>query len=777
MAATGALQTTNSGRVVHCAAAEGRLWLWFPYDVGIKDSIKTIPGSRWVPERRMWNIPGGFAQNLYDIFHQQGVHIQGWDGLPDVAPQMPAVRPVPPGPVQADVIRFSRLAGMLALQFKYDRVLVGLIRTIPGRWWHPDEKYWTIPERGLDELYSALLGREWRGTIWDDDCGRAWEPEESSMGGRPSGEGGGRQKEERQADENGIREVMRFEEAFSSGTEIPDIDISDVDFRASGGRVMEHQKDFMKFAKARLAENSGGILVCDEQGLGKTLESINLALYRRKTEGLKHCLVICCVNSNVRNWADEIEMHTSGEEKAHVLGMKPRRGGGFSIGSTKDRLHDLKRLESGEELPFFLVTNIVAIRATRRQKGAEGGKKKRDKYPIEEAIVRLIHAGEIGMVIVDEVHRNTSHQSRQGRCLWRIHRKTAGECTWVPMTGTPLVNRPTDLFLPLGLCGGHEFTSYTAFQQHFCPQDEEDARSGRRTKRGGTITDFRNLLELRSALKRMMIRRTKDEALDLPPKTHVMEYVAPTAYQKNLAERVREEIEAACELELETGEPQKEANPLAGLLRLRQVNGSPEAVDETLVPEGRGYLAHNAKMKRLLELVGEILEKNEKAIVFSNWTTPIAVIQKYLGQLTDVAVMTGDTSPQERQEQKRRFQEDPSCGVICGTIGAMGVGLTLTAAQHVIFYDEPWTPADKEQAEDRAHRIGTTGTVFIHTLITEGTVDEKVHDIIYSKKQTADLLVDGRMNTGGRSVDIRNDPALLRMLIMADESDFEDGAV
>ena len=94
---------------------------------------------------------------------------------------------------------------------------------------------------------------------------------------------------------------------------------------------------------------------------------------------------------------------------------------------------------------------------------------------------------------------------------------------------------------------------------------------------------------------------------------------------------------------------------------------------------------------------------------------------------------------------------DDSCKIIVGTIGAMGTGLTLTAATNVIFLDEPWNMAIKSQAEDRAHRIGTKSNVNIITLMCKDTIDERIHELVQKKGALADLLVDGKMNTQNKS--------------------------
>jgi len=136
------------------------------------------------------------------------------------------------------------------------------------------------------------------------------------------------------------------------------------------------------------------------------------------------------------------------------------------------------------------------------------------------------------------------------------------------------------------------------------------------------------------------------------------------------------------------------------------------------------------------------VESGDKVIIFSNWTEMIAPAFERLKKYNPT-VITGETK--DRVAEQNKFMNDDSCKVIMGTTGAMGTGLTLTAGSTVIFLDSPWNRANKEQAEDRAHRIGTKSNVTIITLVTKGTIDERIEELIYQKGVMADLLVDGKL--------------------------------
>ena len=113
--------------------------------------------------------------------------------------------------------------------------------------------------------------------------------------------------------------------------------------------------------------------------------------------------------------------------------------------------------------------------------------------------------------------------------------------------------------------------------------------------------------------------------------------------------------------------------------------------------------------------------------------------------------ITGDVSPEDRLKEVERFQNDPSCKLAIGTIDAMGTGLTLNKASYVFFIDKKWNSGDNAQAEDRAHRIGTAGTVNVISLVAKGTVDEGIEEYLIDNKDLFERIVDGK----GSKADVR----------------------
>lgn len=603
------------------------------------------------------------------------------------------------------MILVTQNADKYEIRFPFDRELVELVKNVPGRMWNPDSKYWSIPLARLGFFIAQVKGTKYEKDVMI------------------------------KSEEN-----INLNASIDDPAVIPDIDISDATmYIADGYKVYEHQKDTVRYAKWRYLNGlRSGFILADQPGCAKTASVMLWAMYMKEKYNAKHCLIIACVNSAKYNWYYDIKKHTKDKEIPYILGSRLKRDGSvnFSTGS-REKLEDLTTMKmygKGEQdLPYFLIINIEAIRMREKK-----------FYPISNRIVELINSGQISIIALDEVHLGTSPHSLQGKQLLDIKKRSKGDVQWIPMTGTPITSRPTDVFLPLKLIDGHNSTNFYNWCQEFCIYggfgDHE-------------IVGYKNMPKLKSMLQPNMLRRLKKDILDLPPKVHYTEYVENSSYQQKLYDKLRNEVVNA-KLSVV-----KSLNPLAQFLRLRQVNGSPELVDSSLSVDSKDYLAKNAKLTRLLQLLDDILsDPAEKVVIFSNWVEPLRTLYKYISKQYKVCCYTGTMKSDDREKHKQAFMNDPERRVMLGTIGALGTSHTLTVSRNVIFYDSPWNPADIEQAEDRCHRPGTKDTVFVYTLITKDTVDEKVHEIISKKEGTANYIVDNQL-------DLRSHPELFDLLL------------
>lgn len=583
------------------------------------------------------------------------------------------------------------------IRFPYDPSLVELVKSVPGRWWHPEGKYWSIPRDKIGFLQSRLGPTHYYSQL-------------------------------KIISQEHIAENATIE--FTEEAEIPDVDISDVTLYVQNGCTLyQHQIDTLKFEIGR--EQKGlktGFILGDPMGAGKTLQVINLALYNKEHKGAKHCLIVACINSAKHNWVADIKKHTNGQYEGYLLGSRLNKNGEVKPDQTgEDKYLDLKTgFKYGNEacgpLPYFLIVNIEAFRY--KMKNA---KKNKDAFTCE--LINQIIQGNISMIALDEIHRNASPQSDQGKAIIKVKKAVRGEhdIEWIPMTGTPIVNNPLDVFLPLMLVNGHTCNSYYEWSREYCVYGGYG---------GHDVISYKNIPKLKSLLQPNMLRRKRKDILDLPPKVEMIEYVQNSDYQKKLY------LKILADMQSDKAKIQKSLNPMTSFLRLRQVNGAPEIVDPSILIDSK-YLNKNAKVKRAIELIDEIIANDEKVVVFSNWVETLKAIHAILKmKKIKTCVYTGTMKQEVREQHKLVFMENPEYHVILGTIGALGTSHTLTAATNEIFLDEPWSPAVKDQATDRIYRIGTTQSVTIYTLLSEGTVDDKVHDILFKKQGSSDLIVD-----------------------------------
>lgn len=477
-------------------------------------------------------------------------------------------------------------------------------------------------------------------------------------------------------------------------------------------------------------------LLADEQGLGKSAQIINLACILKKENNLKHVLIIACVNGLKYNWYEEVLKHS--DESPYILGTRYRKNGKEYIGSNEDRLEDIKKLGTDSDIDkhFFIITNIETLRYSKSEvfplKTKKNGVqkfKKRTVFPIVQELQNKTKDGTIGFIAVDEIHKSKDPSSIQGKALLSI---TADNL--VAMTGTPIMNNPIDAYLPLAWLG-YEKHSLFGFKKQHCIMGGFGAHQ---------IVGYKNLDDIQSTLDKCMIRRLKKDVLDLPEKIYINDYVEMSKAQLKLYEEVRNDItENIDQIRLSP-------NPLTLLIRLRQVTGNPLILSSSV--------KDNPKFDRMMEIIEDVVSNDGKAIVFSNWTDVLVPAYELAKSKNyNPAIYTGQNT-KDREKEKDRFKNDKSCKVIFGTIGAMGTGLTLTEANTVIFLDEPWSRAIKDQCEDRVHRIGTKDSPNIITIMCRGTIDEKINSLVYRKGKLSDILID-------KEEDIINNKKLLNYLL------------
>jgi SWI/SNF-related matrix-associated actin-dependent regulator 1 of chromatin subfamily A len=295
-------------------------------------------------------------------------------------------------------------------------------------------------------------------------------------------------------------------------------------------------------------------------------------------------------------------------------------------------------------------------------------------------------------LVFDEAHYLKNHTSQRSK-LARALVDGAPNAVLHALTGTPLTNRPRDLFPLLQLVGHPMGKSFLSFAKRYC----EAFHNGY-----GWVTDgASNLDELRIQLHGVMLRRTKDEVLDLPPKLRTW---VPVSVPEETA---RKETRRVLDMLLT---PPNEREPGHDHIRLLAA-----------ITRARQQIA-SAKVANTIEFLDGVVAQGEKVIVFSGFEDPVVRIAEHFGERA--VLLTGSTPSAKRQQLVDRFQNDETVSVFVANLLAGGVGLNLTAARQVVFNDLDWVPANHWQAEDRAYRIGQHQTVNVTYFAAEGTIDE-----------------------------------------------------
>ncbi|MCP4040418.1 MAG: DEAD/DEAH box helicase, partial [Gammaproteobacteria bacterium] len=450
-------------------------------------------------------------------------------------------------------------------------------------------------------------------------------------------------------------------------------------------RLREYQLRGLAWLQFLQEQELGGILA-DDMGLGKTVQALaNLLLDKEQGRADRPSLVVAPTSLMV-NWRREAQQFTS---KLRVLTLHgPRRHEHFDHISGHD-----------------LVLTTYALLA-------------RDQ---EALLAHRYH-----QLILDEAQIIKNPRTKASRLVRRLSARHR-----FCLTGTPLENHLGELwslfdFIVPGLLGDEKQF------RHLCRnpiERHDDTEAGERLAR---------------RIRPFMLRRTKQEvAAELPPKSEIVRSVELEGGQRDLYESIRLAMHARVRLEVaKKGMLRSRIVILDALLKLRQVCCDPRLVKM----EGAREVRRSAKLEMLLELLPEMIEEGRRILLFSQFTSMLALIEE---ALRDAAIpyvkLTGRT--RDRATPVDRFQ-NREVPLFLISLKAGGLGLNLTAADTVIHYDPWWNPAVERQATDRAHRIGQDNPVFVYKFIIEGTVEEKIMAMQARKQALADSLFDRKGGAG-----------------------------
>lgn len=441
-----------------------------------------------------------------------------------------------------------------------------------------------------------------------------------------------------------------------------------------------------------------GACLADDMGLGKTVQLIALLLLHLQGQKTRPWLIVC-PTSLVGNWVHEINRFSPSVRVMVHHGAGRREGDGFVLDAKN---HDL----------------VIST------------------YPLVQRDIDTVSKVRWGMIALDEAQNIKNHYAKQSRAI-----KSLEADAKIALTGTPVENRLQELwsimdFLNPGYLGGPE-----EFRQRFSVPIERYGDVERRS-------------QLQRLVRPFILRRVKtDPAIikDLPEKMESKVYCSLTEEQATLYEAVVEHMMRSIS---DSEGIKRKGLVLSALTRLKQICDHPSLylADKSANIDGR-----SGKLSRLKEMLEEIIASGENSLVFTQYAAMGSMLQEYIQSSLGCKTLFlhGGVPRKERDLMIKWFQGESSSGGGGGThcpppegprvfvlsLKAGGVGLNLTAANHVFHYDRWWNPAVENQATDRAYRIGQDKSVQVHKLISTGTLEEKIDEMIERKKDLAEGVI------------------------------------
>ena len=426
---------------------------------------------------------------------------------------------------------------------------------------------------------------------------------------------------------------------------------------------LEHQKEAIK----SLVENKKFILA-DDMGLGKTTSTIIAAL----ETGAKKVLIICPASLKI-NWQREIENYSN----------KPTS------------IIEGKKWEDGD----FIIINYDII------KNFHDEKKKSDSVLLKT---------KFDLVIIDEAHYIQNKQAQRTKLINDFVSNV--DRLWL-LTGTPITSRPINYFNLLNLIECPVAKNWMAYVKRYCNGFQFQA--GRR--KIWNVSGASNLEELRDRTAPLVLRRLKENVLDLPDKiiTPVYLRLKSKEYESLMGEYY--------DWYDKNGESDSLTLQFTKLTKVRQVIAE-------------------EKVASTIEICENIVEQGKKVIVFTNFTKTLEMILEHFGK--KAVRLDGQMSQKERQMSVDRFQNEEDVMVFVGNIKAAGVGITLTAGEAVVMNDLSFLPSDHSQAEDRSYRYGQKNNVLVYYPIFDNTVEGIIYDILKKKKDIFETVMGDKVDNG-----------------------------
>ena len=446
----------------------------------------------------------------------------------------------------------------------------------------------------------------------------------------------------------------------------------DIDYSKYSHRPpLEHQIEAIE----KLVGNDKYILA-DDMGLGKTTSTVIAAL----ETGAKKVLIICPASLKI-NWQREIENYT--DRSTSII--------------------EGKKWESAD----FMIINYDIL------KNFHDPKKPKDSIALKEGF---------DLVVIDEAHYIQNKQAQRTKIANDVCKRVGN--VWL-LTGTPMTSRPINYFNLLELVDSPVAYNWMAYAIRYC----EGYQFNVGNRKVWNVKGAANLLELRDRTKTHVLRRLKEDILDLPEKIITPVYLRLKSKQ----------YEALMGEYYDWYENSEESSSLtvqfSKLMKVRQIIAE-------------------EKVKDTIEIAENIIEQGKKVIIFTNFTDTLNKIKSHFGKSS--VALDGKMSKPARQHSVDEFQNNENVNVFVGNLKAAGVGITLTAAEAVIMNDLSFVPSDHSQAEDRAYRYGQNSNVSVFYPIFDNSIEGVIYDILSQKKNVFETVMGDNEHKGDVLEEILN---------------------
>ena len=420
-----------------------------------------------------------------------------------------------------------------------------------------------------------------------------------------------------------------------------------------------------------------GCCMADDMGLGKTIQVISLILKLKEEEKLKKPVLVVCPTTLMGNWMKELQL--------------------FAPDLKATTYHGLDRQ---------LNTNVDIILTT---------------YAIMRIDIEELKKQQWGMIIVDEAQNIKNPDTAQTLAV-----KILKSDIKIAMTGTPVENRLTELWSIFDFINAGYLGSLKEFQKSYAIPIERFKETSRATKLKMSVSPF--------VLRRL--KTDKHVISDLPEKMVLNDYCYLSKNQAVLYEKTLNEM-----MEKISGFTgiNRRGNIFKLITALKQICNHPYQ----FLKSGDMNKESSGKMEQCIQLVQNIINNDEKTLIFTQYKEMGDILTHVIEEECNTTPLFfhGSLNVNQREEMINKFQTDTDTKVMILSLKAGGTGLNLTSATNVIHYDLWWNPAVEDQATDRTYRIGQDKNVMVHRLITLGTFEEKIDEMLKSKKELADMAV------------------------------------